>query len=66
MPIVVFGAMAMLGGVLTLFLPETLHCKLPENLQEAETMAKRRKPDDSHVMSNGCEAKKPMVEAAQT
>ncbi|KAF7267223.1 hypothetical protein GWI33_019552 [Rhynchophorus ferrugineus] len=42
-PLLVFGALALLGGVLSLMLPETLNKKLPETLAEGEAFGKKSK-----------------------
>lgn len=42
-PLLVFGALAFAGGVLSLMLPETLNKKLPETLAEGEAFGKKSK-----------------------
>ncbi len=39
----IYGSLAVLGGLLALLLPETLGQKLPETLQDGEEFGKRRK-----------------------
>ena len=36
LPLVIYGSVSVLAGLLTLFLPETLGQKLPETLEEGE------------------------------
>jgi len=36
MPLVLFGTLTLIGGFLTILLPETLDCKLPDNIDEVE------------------------------
>ena len=40
LPTIIFGAMAMAAGLLSLFLPETLHRKLPATILEAANFTK--------------------------
>lgn len=40
LPLLVFGAIAFLGGLLAVFLPETLGGKLPDTIEEAENIGK--------------------------
>ncbi|XP_072020972.1 organic cation transporter protein-like [Amphiura filiformis] len=42
LPLLIFGASSLMGGLATLFLPETVGRHLPETLEEAEIMAKGR------------------------
>jgi len=44
MPFFVMGTMAVIGGLLTLLLPETLGSKLPETLEDVEKMKANQKP----------------------
>lgn len=39
-PSVMFGSMAILSGILVLTQPETLGCKMPDTLAEAEAIGK--------------------------
>ncbi|KAK4883225.1 hypothetical protein RN001_006544 [Aquatica leii] len=43
MPPVVFGVIPLIGAVLGYYLPETLNCKLPETLEDAELFGKNVK-----------------------
>lgn len=65
-PLIIFGSLAFVGGLLSLFLPETLNKKLPETIEEGENFGKKsRKVDDleanaeelrnlrDHVVQNG-------------
>ncbi|KAF2881386.1 hypothetical protein ILUMI_24784 [Ignelater luminosus] len=51
-PPVIFGIVPLIGAILCLRLPETLDCKLPETLQDAEMFGKKIK-----AHSNGTAAK---------
>ena len=44
-PFLIFGVAAILGSVLTLFLPETLNTKLPETIEEAEGLEEIKDDD---------------------
>lgn len=41
-PTLIFGIMPLVGAVLCLKLPETLNCKLPDSIEEAEKYAKEK------------------------
>lgn len=43
LPLVLFGAMATIAGLLSLLFPETLNIKLPDTIEEAENIGKLRK-----------------------
>ncbi|CAO1379550.1 unnamed protein product [Diamesa tonsa] len=45
LPLLVFGAIAFLGGLLAVFLPETLGGKLPDTIEEAENIGKTQTND---------------------
>ncbi|KAI0215907.1 Organic cation transporter-like protein [Lamellibrachia satsuma] len=52
-PLVVFGALSLVGGLLALSLPETLHQRLPDTIEQAETTTCARSrselpADDTH------------------
>lgn len=40
LPLLVFGAVAFVAGILAVFLPETLGVKLPTTIEEAEVLGK--------------------------
>lgn len=40
-PLIILGACALVGGMLSLFLPETLNKKLPETIEEGESFGKK-------------------------
>lgn len=41
LPLVLFAAMAITAGLLSLLFPETLHTKLPDTIEEAENIGKQ-------------------------
>lgn len=41
LPLVIFGSCALLGGLMSLLLPETLNKKLPESIQDGELFGKK-------------------------
>ncbi|XP_072437346.1 solute carrier family 22 member 2-like [Chiloscyllium punctatum] len=43
MPLVVFGVISLIAGILVLFLPETMGITLPETIEEAETIGREKK-----------------------
>ncbi|GAB0091498.1 Organic cation transporter protein [Sergentomyia squamirostris] len=43
-PLIIFGAMAFVGGLLSLFLPETLNRPLPDTIAEGERFGKKEDP----------------------
>ncbi|KAL3277354.1 hypothetical protein HHI36_012704 [Cryptolaemus montrouzieri] len=43
-PTLIFGIVPLIGAVLCLKLPETLNCRLPDTIEEAEKYAKEKKP----------------------
>ncbi|KAH9508656.1 hypothetical protein Btru_049547 [Bulinus truncatus] len=45
LPMMIFGTISILAGVLSLFLPETLHRTLPESIQDAIDFDKQQKCD---------------------
>ncbi|XP_070567620.1 organic cation transporter protein-like [Ptychodera flava] len=51
LPLVVFGSTAVIAGLLTLLLPETLNKKLPETLEEGEAFGKKKKKQAENSMS---------------
>lgn len=40
-PMIIFGVMAFIGGLLSLFLPETLNKSLPETIEDGENFGKK-------------------------
>ncbi|XP_060519690.1 organic cation transporter protein-like [Cylas formicarius] len=50
-PLLVFGSLALVGGVLSLMLPETLNRKLPETLEEGEAFGKKPKRQNGKEVS---------------
>lgn len=47
LPLILFGAMGMIAGVLSLIFPETLGTKLPDTVWEAENIGKVQLQRDS-------------------
>ena len=41
-PMIIFGVLAFTGGLLSLFLPETLNKALPETIEDGENFGKRK------------------------
>ena len=58
-PLIIFGAVTLLGGILSFILPETRGVKLPDTIEDAETFSTKAltysaddsaaKQDDSNV-----------------
>ena len=46
LPLIIYGALALSGGLLTLLLPETLGRKLPETIQDGENFGLKKKRKD--------------------
>nr|CAH7722372.1 unnamed protein product [Callosobruchus chinensis] len=40
LPLLIFGSLSLLGGIISLVLPETLNKKLPETIEEGEAFGK--------------------------
>lgn len=58
-PLIVFGALAFMGGFLSLLLPETHNKKLPETIEDGEKFGKAVRVDDKDVRgADGMEVKK--------
>ncbi|KAF7277418.1 hypothetical protein GWI33_007517, partial [Rhynchophorus ferrugineus] len=43
LPLLIFGSLALIGGILSLVLPETLNKKLPETIEEGELFGQKTK-----------------------
>lgn len=56
-PLIIFGAFAFVGGLLSLYLPETLNMKLPETIEDGENFGKKRNLTDVEA-TNAEELKK--------
>ncbi|OWF41580.1 solute carrier family 22 member 3-like [Mizuhopecten yessoensis] len=56
-PIIAFGVLGVIGGVLTLLLPETLGRKLPDSIQDAENMRGTKIVKNEDEKSNSNKAK---------
>lgn len=41
LPLILFGLTALVGGILALILPETLGCRLPDTVEEAERIGSK-------------------------
>lgn len=50
LPLIIFGVVTMVGGFLTIPLPETLGTKLPDNIDDVETV--NRNKDDARTADN--------------
>lgn len=46
LPLLLFGTVAFISGLLATMLPETLGQKLPDTIEEAENIGKKRLSDD--------------------
>ncbi|GAB1868195.1 Organic cation transporter protein [Camponotus japonicus] len=65
LPLVIFGSCALLGGLMSLLLPETLNKKLPETIQDGELFGKKsskkkKKQQLDHNQLNDIEVIKPL------
>ncbi|CAG9862203.1 unnamed protein product [Phyllotreta striolata] len=50
LPLLIFGSAALIGGVMSLVLPETLNKKLPETMEEGEMFGRKKKKLDINEM----------------
>ncbi|XP_066254565.1 organic cation transporter protein-like [Euwallacea similis] len=62
LPLLIFGALAFLGGLMSLILPETLNRKLPETFEEGEAFGKK----EIHLTINSEELMKMNIEEENT
>lgn len=58
LPLVIFGTLAFISGLLSLYLPETHGRKLPETIEEGELFGKKSKHDAENGLGNAEEMKK--------
>lgn len=58
LPLVIFGVLAFISGLLSLYLPETLNKKLPETIEEGECFGKKVRKDEENAIGNAEELKK--------
>ncbi|XP_060519312.1 organic cation transporter protein [Cylas formicarius] len=56
LPLLIFGALSFVGGVMSLVLPETLNRKLPETFEEGEKFG-RRVRDEQDIHLNGVQTR---------
>lgn len=49
LPLIIFGALAFAGGLLSLSLPETLNKRLPETIADGELFGKKGKDEESNA-----------------
>lgn len=49
LPLLLFGVVAFISGVLATFLPETLNKKLPNTIEEAENIGNKALPTDEVI-----------------
>lgn len=50
-PLIIFGVLAFAGGLLSLFLPETLNKTLPETIEDGENFGKKGHGVDAEVQN---------------
>lgn len=51
LPLMLMGGLLIIGGAASLILPETLHRKLPESLEDAETFEQENRTNQLHKQS---------------
>lgn len=49
LPLILFAALGLLAGVLTLLLPETRGVALPETIEDAERLGRKAKPKENKI-----------------
>ncbi|KAL8589919.1 hypothetical protein ACOMHN_024006 [Nucella lapillus] len=54
LPLAIFGALALIAGLLSLCLPETLHRKLPDTIEEAANFSKPQSEEVVQKIEGGC------------
>lgn len=54
-PPIIFGVTPLVGAILCLKLPETLDCKLPDTVEEAEMFEIRSREKKTENIDNGTE-----------
>lgn len=58
LPMIVFGGISFVMGLISLLLPETLNKKLPETIEEGERFGKKSRKGDENYLANAEELKK--------
>lgn len=58
LPMLVFGTISFVCGLLSLYLPETLNKKLPETIEEGEQFGRKTRHDEEDILADAEEMKK--------